>query len=248
MEFKKTDAILFFCYVLFAVSCTITNNQFGQHIVANSADSALSKEAVSSIRSLNNDVFDSASFTGKSETEIKYRLFKPLQGKNVSEKFPLVIVFHSSGRPVGTDNSSQLGVLAKLFANTGIQDKYPAFVLAPQFATRSSDYVLDSSRNVLTSVPRDCLSTVLQLIDSCKQNLNIDNDRIYVVGYSMGGSTVINALSARPELFAAAISISGIPQFDKIQTLTGMPIWLIHGMDDTENPINSDEQFYKELK
>jgi predicted peptidase len=63
----------------------------------------------------------------------------------------------------------------------------------------------------------------------------------------MGGSTAINALSLRPDLFAAGISIAGIPQFDKIDKLSNIPIWLIHGTDDTENPIDSDDEFYKEL-
>ena len=45
----------------------------------------------------------------------------------------------------------------------------------------------------------------------------------------------------------AGISISGIPQFDKTEKLKTIPIWLIHGLDDTENPISSDEQFYKEM-
>jgi predicted peptidase len=139
-----------------------------------------------------------------------------------------------------------LGMLQKLFASPDIQDKYPAFVLAPQFPTRSSDYVMDTNRNLLYSTPRLCLNSVLQLIDSLKSSINVDSKRIYVVGFSMGGSTVINSLSVRPELFAAGISISGIPQFDKMQELKSIPIWSIHGIDDTENPIKSDEQFYKE--
>jgi len=95
-------------------------------------------------------------------------------------------------------------------------------------------------------VPRPALNSVLQLIDSLKSSLNIDSTRIYVVGFSMGASTVINSLSARPDLFAAGVSIAGIPQFDKIPELSDIPIWLIHGLDDTENPSDSDEQFYRE--
>ena len=137
--------------------------------------------------------------------------------------------------------------MQKLFASPNIQRKYPAYVLAPQFPTRSSDYAMDTVRDLLYSIPRPCLNTALQLVDSLKANLNIDSKRIYVVGFSMGGSTVINSLSARPALFAAGISIAGIPQFDNMKDLSTIPIWLIHGIDDPENPIQSDEQFYKEL-
>ncbi|SOE23726.1 Alpha/beta hydrolase family protein [Spirosomataceae bacterium TFI 002] len=235
---------IFLASIIFLSACSPTKKQFGQVVLENTADTTLSKQEILKIRSLDNAIFDSGTFKGKEQTEINYRLFQPKTNK----KYPLVVVYHGSGRPVGTDNTSQLGILQKLFASPEIQNKYPAYVLAPQFPTRSSDYVMDSTtRNVLYSIPRPCLNSVLELIDSLKSNLNIDNNRIYVVGFSMGASTVINSLSARPELFAAGISISGIPQFDKIQELSAIPIWLIHGMDDTENPIDSDEQFYKEM-
>ena len=235
----------FFISTILLTSCSTTKKQFGQTIIENTADTTFSKQETLKIKSTDNNIFDSATFAGKENIEIKYRLFKPKQQKT-NEKYPLVIVYHGSGRPVGTDNKSQLGILQKLFASPDIQHKYPAYVLAPQFPTRSSDYVTDTARNILQSVPRPCLNSVLQLIDSLKSNLNIDSKRIYVTGFSMGASTVINSLSARPDLFAAGISISGIPQFDSINTLKNIPIWLIHGIDDTENPINSDEQFYKE--
>jgi predicted peptidase len=226
-------------------SCATSKKQFGEILIENTADTTLTKQEISKIRSLNPDIFDAGTFTDREQLEIKYRLFKPRQS---NKKYPLVVVYHGSGRPIGTDNASHLGILQKLFASPEIQSKYPAYVLAPQFPTRSSDYVMDSTvRNVLYSVHRPCLNSVFQLIDSLKSNLYIDKRRIYVVGYSMGGSTVINSLSTRPDLFAAGISISGIPQFDKLAELSEIPIWLIHGMDDTENPIDSDEQFYKEM-
>lgn len=238
----RTLLTLFISTILF-ICCSTSKKQFGQTIIENTADTTLSKQAVLKIRSLDNDIFDSATFAGNEQIVIHYRLFTPTQ-KNI-EKYPLVIIYHGSGA-IGTDNKSQLGILPKLFSSQEIQIKYPAYILAPQFPTRSSDYVMDTVRNVLQSTPRPCLNSLLHLIDSLKSSWNVDSNRIYVVGFSMGGSTVINSLSARPDLFAAGISISGIPQFDKIQELTTIPIWLIHGIDDTENPINSDEQFYKE--
>ncbi len=240
----KTLLVLFI--ILFSLpSCLSTKTTYGQFIIDNTEDSTVSKQKIAEVRALDNNVFDPATFTGQENITLRYRLFKPTK-QNATEQYPLVIVYHGSGKPVGTDNQSQLGILPKLFANPGIQDKYPAYVLAPQFPTRSSDYVKDSARNVLYSIARPCLNTVLQLIDSLRSNLNIDSKRIYVVGFSMGGSTVINSLSARPDLFAAGISISGIPQFDQIKNIATIAVWLIHGMDDTENPIDSDEQFYRE--
>lgn len=243
MTSTKTYIILFICLALFAVSCSTTKSQFGVSTIDISTDTTQSKQEIARIRSLENELFDTSTFIGKENITIKYRLFNPKS----TDKLPLVIVFHSAGRPIGDDNKAQLGVLAKLWVLPEIQKKYPAYVLAPQFSTRSSDYALDKHRNILTSTPRNNLHTALQLIDSLKQSLNIDTTRIYVVGFSMGGSTVINALSARPTLFAAGVSIAGIPQFDNNKELSKIPIWLIHGIDDTENPIDSDDIFYKEI-
>ena len=32
-----------------------------------------------------------------------------------------------------------------------------------------------------------------------------------------------------------------------MDAIRGIPVWLIHGIDDDENPIASDEEFYKEI-
>jgi predicted peptidase len=233
-------AVFLLCGIL---SCNKSIHTFGKTKIDKSADSLYLKRRITEIKGLNTDVFTKGLFKGTADTPIAYRLLKPNPTKR---KLPLVIVFHGSNA-VGNDNSSQLGILAKLFASNEIQAKYPAFVLAPQFPSRSSNYVLDPSRNVLTSVPQPCLTTALQLIDSLKNTLNIDDKRIYLIGFSMGASSVINALSLKPTVFAAGISISGIPQFNQVNTLTNIPIWLIHGNIDTENPFNSDKQFFEEV-
>ncbi len=236
--------MLFFIFFFFC-SKTFLQAQFGLEIIKRNSDTLKSQQHFIEIKNLENRLFDTASFVGSEQIEIKYRFFKP--NKKCLKNYPLIIVFHGSGQ-IGTDNISQLGILPKLFTNEKIQKKNPAFVLAPQFASRSSDYSLDSNRNILTSKPRSCLNFALELIDSLVNHLNIDKNRIYLVGYSMGASTTINALSARPDFFAAGISIAGIPEFDNIDKLAKLPIWLIHGMEDEVNSISSDEKFYEELK
>lgn len=232
------------CLLLAIASCRISYPEFGKSkIVKHAADTLATKQRKAEIRSIDNRLFETGSSKGTTQTVLQYRLLKP---ENKQKKQPLVIVFHGSDA-IGNNNSSQLSILAKLWALPAISAKYPAYVLAPQFPSRSSNYVMDKDRNVLTSVPQANLQTALQLIDSLKTVLNIDTQKIYAIGFSMGGSSVINALSARPDLFAAGVSISGIPQFEQLSKLRSTPIWLMHGNLDTENPYNSDERFYKEL-
>lgn len=226
-------------------ACKVNRQETGYRKLEKNTDTLALQQNRETILNISNDLFDTGTFTSGGAMMVKYRLLKPPAYTDTNQVFPLVIVFHGSGA-VGDDNNKQLGLLAKLWAMPAAQARYPAFVLVPQFAERSSDYIMDSSRGVLTSVPRNCLGVSLQLIDSLKGVLNIDEEKIYATGFSMGASSVINALSLRPELFAAAVSISGIPQFDRVQTVADIPLWLIHGTEDTENPPASDRLFYKE--
>lgn len=209
-----------------------------------SADSAVKLKSKLS-QAVSNDLFEPFTFTGSNHTTIPYRLLRPAPS-NKTGKYPLVLVLHSSGA-IGTDNTSQLGILAKLWAQPAIRGKYPAYVVVPQFPQRSSNYQTDKSRNVLTSVPDPSLASVLQLIDSLRQVLPVNLKQVYVIGFSMGASSTINSLGLRPDMFAAAVSVSGIPDFNHIDKLAQTPLWLIHGNADTENPIASDRLLYKEL-
>ena len=219
-------------------TCLSQDEQFGQVVFEENERTQEAIDEILKIKSINNNVFDSSTFVSSEHEELKYRMFKPSQQQS-GEVFPLVIVYHGSGG-IGTDNQSHLRLFHKLFASPDIQKGYPAYILAPQFSTRSI-------RNMFVSTSRPCLNSIFDLIDSLKLNMNIDSNRIYVVGYSMGGSSVINSLSKRPDLFAAGISISGVPQFDYTQELAEIPIWLIHGTRDAVNPIESDEQLYEEI-
>jgi predicted peptidase len=241
----KTSLKLFLTFFLsaFLSSSVMSQSKLKIIKIQKETDTLATKARISKITSIDNAIFEKQKFDGK--TKINYRLLSPKAVKP-NEKFPLVIVFHGSGS-IGNDNTKQLGVLAKLWAQPIVQKNYPAYVMAPQFPTRSSNYTNDSKRNVLGSAPQTCLETIFQLIDSLKQSLPIDRKRIYIIGFSMGGSTVINSLILKPDIFAAGISISGIPQFNHEKTLTTIPIWLIHGNNDTDNPIDSDLQLYKEI-
>jgi predicted peptidase len=241
MNTIANDILTLFNIILLSV--TSTQYDFGKKLIPKDNDSIATQTAFSKINAIENDQFEAKTFDGT--TKINYRLLQPKKIKT-NKKYPLVVLFHGSGA-IGTDNQNQLQALSKLWAQPEIRDDYPAYVIAVQFPTRSSNYSLDSNRNVLTSKSEPCLETVFQLIETMKTDLPIDKKRIYVMGFSMGGSTTINALSLRPDLFAAGISFAGIPQFDKIDELKNKPIWLIHGNKDTDNTIQSDIQFYNEL-
>jgi len=209
----------------------------------------IGRDSINAIRakilSISNDLFQPYQFRGKNKITINYRQLDPVKISD-GRKYPLVLVFHGSNA-VGTNNTEQLGILAKFWAQAAIREEFPVYVIAPQFPVRSSNYQADATLGIQVSTPDACVNTALQLIDSLKKVLPVDGSRIYVMGMSMGGSSTINAIGLRPDLFAAGISISGVPAFNHLDVLKQTPLWIIHGNADDENKFDSDSLLYKKL-
>lgn len=227
------------------VSCRTSPPRYGVFRMNADTSATLISETKARLNGLDATAFAKERYKTADGAEIPYRLLAPASIKS-SRRYPLVITFHNSAR-TGTDNEKQLEPLARLWLQPDIRKKYPAYVLAPQFAERSSDYTTDSLRNCLASVPSPAVSALVPLIDSLKNSPHIDPNRIYLVGYSMGGSTVLNLLKLRPDLFAAAVAVAGVPSFDHIAELQNIPIWLIHGEADHENPFLGSQALYEAL-
>lgn len=195
------------------------------------------------LNSLNTDVFVKKIFT-KENIQIPYRLLTPKNNID-NQKYPLVITFHNSTR-IGNDNENQLEPLAKIWLRPEIYNKYQCYVIAPQFSTRSSNYE-KNREGIQISTPSKDVFALLELIQNVeKEYPNIDKNRIYLIGYSMGGSTAQNVLNSAPDKFAAAVSVAAVPDFSNLKKLSKKSIWLIHGGKDDENPyIGSLELFNK---
>ena len=220
--------------------------QFGTKTeIRDSKDSAQSLAKISLIKSLEYSEFKEGQFSNENKS-LKYRILRP-EKLDLNKKYPLIVVFHGSGA-IGSDNKSQMGVLSKMWLLPENRKKFPAFVIAPQFPGRSSNYHLDTTRGVQVSESNEYLDLLLKSVDSLASAENIDRSRIYVMGFSMGGSTTTNAVSKRPDLFAAAINISGISQFNNNENLLKTPIWMVHGSLDTDNFPQSNLKFHEEMK
>jgi predicted peptidase len=72
-----------------------------------------------------------------------------------------------------------------------------------------------------------------QLIEGLCRAYPIDRRRIYLTGLSMGGFGAWELAARRPELFAAVVPICGGGNVDVADRLVHVPIWAVHGADDT---------------
>lgn len=196
------------------------------------------------LNSLNTDQFQKKTFV-ENDITIPYRFLKP-KNNLTNQKYPLVITFHNSTR-IGNDNENQLEPFAKIWLRDEIYKNFQCYVVAPQFNKRSTNYET-SGEGIQVSKPSNEVLALLKLIkDLEKEYLNIDKNRIYLIGYSMGGSTAQNLMNLQPKLFAAAVSVAAVPDLSNLNKIKEKNIWLIHGEKDTENPYIGSVELYKKL-
>ncbi len=133
--------------------------------------------------------------TGKT---MHYTLFTP---KNIDEskKYPLVLFMADASTP-GTDVTRPLtqGYGALVWATDEWQAQHPCYVLVPQY---SGVAVNDAYEHT------DEVDMVARLVKQVASQQQVDNDRLYTTGQSMGGMISMYYNSAYPDLFAASIFV-----------------------------------------
>lgn len=160
--------------------------------------------------------------------ELNYALHLPV---NTKEKKPLIIFLHGSGEK-GTDIElvKMHGPFKYLKSN-----ELGAYVLAPQCP--DNEY-WDSE-------------VLYQLILKIQKENNIDANRIYLTGLSMGGWGAWNLAFAHPEMFAALVPIAGfvdrVPMIENCK-IASIPIRIFHGLVDDVVDVNYSIAIYKKLK
>ena len=180
-------------------------------------------------------LYKKESFVFENDT-LNYRILKPLN-YNPNKRYPVHLFLHGSGER-GNDNSSQLTHGGKLFLKKENREKYNSWVIFPQcskndrWPSLSSDQ-WDKSFNNNNSKPNKSLGLVIRLMDKFIEKNQVDKQRIYLSGLSMGGMGTFEILFRRPNMFAAATPIcgNGIPQLAKLYA-DKVPLWIFHGSDD----------------
>ncbi|MCM1163219.1 MAG: prolyl oligopeptidase family serine peptidase [Muribaculaceae bacterium] len=133
--------------------------------------------------------------TGKT---MKYNLFSPA-GAESSKKYPMVLFMADASTP-GNDYATPLtqGYGALVWATQEWQSQHPCYVLVPQF---SGVAVNDDYKHT------DEVDIVARMVSSIASDKNVDINRIYTTGQSMGGMISMYFNVAYPDLFAASIFV-----------------------------------------
>jgi CubicO group peptidase (beta-lactamase class C family)/predicted esterase len=177
---------------------------------------------------------------------LPYRLIYP-SNEDLTEKYPLVIYLHGSGNR-GNDNERPLQKLPTPFLDSTVRKNYPCFVLVPQCPANDAWVSFTDFPNSLTASETKTQRLTIQLIRHLIETKDIDPNRVYLTGFSMGGEGTYDILANAPRLFACGVPVAGVPDTSKIDIVMHIPIWAFHGTDDKVNDIKYDRMIMESLR
>lgn len=73
---------------------------------------------------------------------------------------------------------------------------------------------------------------IMNVFDYVADNHNVDYDRIYVIGMSLGGYGTIDFAATYPDQIAAAMAFCGGGSVKDLSGLNDVPLWIVHGTAD----------------
>lgn len=141
---------------------------------------------------------------------LSYFLYSPVQPWPADAKFPLVLALH------GAQGVAEAG---RFLIAENIRAAYPAFVLVP--ALPEGKRWRDSGK----LKPSHSLSAAIEVLNYViAQQPAIDPTRIYVIGCGMGGNGAFGAAQYYPDIFAAAVAISGEWNKEETSNMVKVPL------------------------
>ncbi|MDE6460140.1 MAG: dienelactone hydrolase family protein [Paramuribaculum sp.] len=89
---------------------------------------------------------------------------------------------------------------------------------------------------------------IMQIFDWVSNEHNVDYDRVYVIGMSLGGYGTIDLAATYPDRIAAAIAMCGGGTAPDLSALNDLPLWIIHGTADRAVSVQQSDRVVSEMK
>jgi predicted peptidase len=177
------------------------------------------------------ELFEKETFEFEKET-LSYRILKPLN-YNSNKQYPVHLFLHGAGER-GNDNVSQLVHGGKLFLKKENREQYNSWVIFPQAPKNDWWGYKDPYKFDYNVKESKAMSLVVKLMDDFTQRKDVNPNKVFVSGLSMGGMGTFVILNLRPEMFAAATPICGDGDPSLVSNYSKkVPVWIFHGSDDT---------------
>jgi predicted esterase len=186
--------------------------------------------------------FKRAVFTDTEGGTLNYQMAQPTQAAS-QKKYPLVVFLHGSGER-GLHNTEHMKNGVHAFCEQWVREQHPHYLLVPQcppeqrWSGGSRDWP-----QVFPEEPTAINRRLMALIQATLQaHPDIDRNRIYITGLSMGGFGTFDLLMRYPDLFAAAVPVCGGADVRYLDRIRHIPMWVFHGgLDDVVLPRCSRE-------
>jgi poly(3-hydroxybutyrate) depolymerase len=174
--------------------------------------------------------------------KLPYRLGKP-PAYDATKKYPLVVFLHGSGE-AGTDNRLQISknigtnTPGSVFTTAANQAKFPTFFIAPQTPDKNTAWQAGTPQ----------VAAVLKLIPALEAEFNIDTNRVYLTGLSIGGMGTFMLIEQLPTMFAAAVPMSGSGDPSMGAKIAKIPLWAFHGTIDPAVPVSGSRDMIAAMR
>jgi predicted peptidase len=167
---------------------------------------------------------------------VNYALYLPKAYKADGPAWPLIVFLHGAGSK-GDDlkRMEKTGPLTQVVGKDGRD--LPFIIVAPLCPNTKESWSSSTQLAALDALHKELIS-----------KYNIDQNRVYLTGLSLGGSGTWAYASEHPHRFAAILMVSGYGNPKNAIKLSHLPIWLFHGAKDTNVPMKSSEAIAEALK
>lgn len=169
--------------------------------------------------------------------ETIYRVYEP---RDASTPLPLILFLHGAGES-GNDGllPTTVGIGPAIVREP---ERFPALVVFPQ---ASQGYGWRAFN----------LAAAVAALDDVEAHFDVDAERVYVTGISMGGYGTWLAALQQPERFAAAVPVCGgldrasmATPAKAAQRLKKLPQWVFHGDADNIIPVEESRTMVSALE
>lgn len=160
---------------------------------------------------------------------MKYLRFIP---DKKCEKLPLLVYLHGAG-----ERGDDVNILTTHGPIKAVRNglDLPFMIISPQCAGSAATWF-------------DYGERLCSLIEDYVKRDDVDENRVYVTGNSMGGYGTWSVAMARPELFAAIIPVCGGGMPWHADSLVGVPVWAFHCKNDPVVELSESENMINALK
>jgi predicted peptidase len=159
-----------------------------------------------------------------------YLLFLPEDYGREKKSWPLILFLHGAGERGSDVEKVKVHGPPKIVQT---QKDFPFVVVSPQCP--EGDWWTDKTE------------LLINLLDGIVARYDVDTERIYLTGLSMGGYGSWALASKYPDRFAAVVPICGGGDRILARTLKDVPIWAFHGAKDSVVPVEESKELVEAI-